>query len=309
MGKIIYKEQIFSYSFLMNQQIPESQENLDDRSHKDNQAVNNNANFIKIRNLFCVKLLTFISYILVIITFPLSLFVSIKIAKEYQRVVVFRLGRLLNGKAKGPGLFFILPCIDSYNYVDLRTISFDVPSQEVLTKDSVAVSVDAVVYYSVSQPTEAICKISNFRQSTELLAATSLRNALGARSLAEILSDRALISSKMQKSLDDATDLWGVQVERVEIKDVRLPDQLQRAMAAEAEATREAKAKVIAAEGERNASKALKEAAKVISDAPVALQLRYLQTLNVIAAENNSTIIFPLPIDFFRLNLEEIKKK
>ncbi|CAG2058614.1 unnamed protein product [Timema podura] len=168
---------------------------------------------------------------------------------------------------------------------------------KVLTKDSVTVTVDAVVYYRVNEPLGAIVKVNNYSHSTRLLAATTLRNVLGTRNLSEILSEREAISHTMQASLDEATDPWGVKVERVEIKDVRLPVQLQRAMAAEAEAAREARAKVIAAEGEMKASRALKEAADVIGESPAALQLRYLQTLNTISAEKNSTIIFPLPMD------------
>ncbi|XP_064119711.1 mechanosensory protein 2-like isoform X12 [Macrobrachium nipponense] len=222
---------------------------------------------------------------------------EVKVVQEYERAVIFRLGRLLKGGAKGPGIFFVVPCLDSYRKVDLRTVSFDVPPQEVLSKDSVTVSVDAVVYYRVSNPMAAVCNISDFSHSTRLLAATTLRNVLGTKNLAEILSERESISHNMQSSLDEATDPWGVKVERVEIKDVRLPVQLQRAMAAEAEAAREARAKVIAAEGEQRASRALKEAAEVINESPAALQLRYLQTLSQISAEKNSTIIFPLPID------------
>merc|ERR1712152_71939 len=205
----------------------------------------------------------------------------------------------LNGGAKGPGIFFVLPCIESYQKVDLRTITLGVPPQEVLTKDSVTVSVDAVVYYRVSNATVSVANVENAHHSTRLLAQTTLRNILGTKSLHEILSDRESISSSMQTVLDEATEPWGIKVERVEIKDVRLPVQLQRAMAAEAEAAREARAKVIAAEGEQKASRALREAAEVIMDSPAALQLRYLQTLNSISAEKNSTIIFPLSMEMF----------
>ncbi|KAG7272771.1 hypothetical protein CRUP_015413 [Coryphaenoides rupestris] len=184
--------------------------------------------------------------------------------------------------------------------VDMRTITFDIPPQEVLTKDSVTVSVDGVVYYRVQNATLAVANITNADAATRLLAQTTLRNVLGTKNLAEILSDREEIAHSMQSTLDDATDDWGIKVERVEIKDVKLPMQLQRAMAAEAEATREARAKVISAEGEMNASRALKEASLVIAESPSALQLRYLQTLNTIAAEKNSTIIFPLPIDMMQ---------
>ncbi|KAK6626964.1 hypothetical protein RUM44_009441 [Polyplax serrata] len=171
------------------------------------------------------------------------------------------------------------------------------PPEKVLTKDSVTVSVDAVVYYRVCNATISVANVENAHHSTRLLAQTTLRNTMGTRLLSEILSERENISQVMQTALDDATVAWGIKVERVEIKDVRLPIQLQRAMAAEAEASREARAKVIAAEGEQKASRALREASEVIGDSPAALQLRYLQTLNTISAEKNSTIVFPLPID------------
>ncbi|XP_046357596.1 band 7 protein AGAP004871-like isoform X2 [Haliotis rufescens] len=248
----------------------------------------------------CGYILYGLSLFCMLITFPLSLCVAIKVVQEYERAVIFRLGRLVPGGAKGPGLFFIIPCMDSFTKVDLRTISFDVPPQEVLTRDSVTVAVDAVVYYRTSNATASITNVEDSSRSTRLLAATTLRNVLGTKSLAEILSERETISQSMQMSLDEATDPWGVKVERVEVKDVRLPLQLQRAMAAEAEASRDARAKVIAAEGEQKASRALKEAADVISESPAALQLRYLQTLNTISAEKNSTIIFPLPIDLLQ---------
>ncbi|XP_026667745.1 band 7 protein AGAP004871-like isoform X2 [Ceratina calcarata] len=236
------------------------------------------------------------SFLLVLVTLPFSLCFTFKVVQEYERAVVFRMGRL-KGDAYGPGTFFLMPCVDNCVRVDLRTVSFDVPPQEVLTKDSVTVSVDAVVYYRIKEPLNAVVKIANYSHSTRLLAASTLRTVLGTRNLAEVLSERENISHTMQTSLDEATDPWGVKVERVEIKDVRLPVQLQRAMATEAEATREARAKVIAAEGEMLASRALKEASDVISMSPAALQLRYLQTLSSISAEKNSTIIFPLPIE------------
>ncbi|CAH1163215.1 unnamed protein product [Phaedon cochleariae] len=246
----------------------------------------------------CVEFVaTLGSIIILIITMPFSLFWCFKVVQEYERAVIFRLGRLRTGGARGPGIFFVLPCMDSYCKVDLRTISFDVPPQEALTKDSVTVTVDAVVYYRIQDPLNAVVKVTNYSNSTRLLAMTTLRNILGTRNLAEILSDREAISHAMQTSLDIATDPWGVKVERVEIKDVSLPQQLQRAMAAEAEASREARAKVIAAEGEMKASRALKDASDVLTESPAALQLRYLQTLTNISAEKNSTIVFPLPID------------
>lgn len=223
-----------------------------------------------------------------------------KIVKEYERAAIFRLGRILSGGAKGPGLFFILPCIDTIVNSDLRTVTFDVPPQEILTKDSVTVTVDAVVYFRIFDPIISVTNIANANYSTRLLAATTLRNILGTKTLQEILQDREHIAQMMQDTLDTATDVWGVKVERVEVKDCRLPVQMQRAMATEAEATREARAKVIAAEGEQKASMALKQAADVMETSPTALQLRYLQTLTHISAEKNSTIIFPIPIELLR---------
>jgi len=238
-----------------------------------------------------------ISMLLICCTFPFSLFVTVKQVQEYERAVIFRLGRIKRGGAVGPGLFFIIPCMDTMQVVDLRTVTFDVPPQEILTKDSVTVAVDAVVYFKIYNPMSAVCNVSNASQSTRLLASTTLRNTLGTKTLQDILADREDIAKTILEHLDTATDPWGIRVERVEVKDVRLPQQLQRAMAAEAEATRQAKAKVIEAEGEQKASRALKEASDIISSSPAALQLRYLQTLSSIAAEKNSTIVFPLPIE------------
>jgi len=245
----------------------------------------------------CAHLLTAISVFIIFVSLPLSLFMVIKVVQEYERAVIFRLGRLLSGGARGPGVFFIIPCVDIYEKIDMRTQTFDVPPQEILTKDSVTVFVNAIMYYKVKDPTSAVANVDDYSGSSRLLAATTLRNILGTRNLGDILSERESIAIEMKVTLDEATDPWGVQVERVEVKDVRVPEQLQRAMAAEAEAAREARAKVIAAEGEHKASRALRHAADVIADSPAALQLRYLQTLNSISAEHNSTIIFPIPID------------
>lgn len=246
----------------------------------------------------CHLVLHGLSLLLVVCTFPFSLFVCLKIVAEYERAVIFRLGRLVG--AKGPGLFFVLPCMDEIQRVDLRTISFDIPPQEILTKDSVTCAVDAVVYYRVFNPAASVTNVANAAYSTKLLAQTTLRNQLGAVTLAGLLSERDTIAHTMQTILDVATDPWGIKVERVEVKDVRLPQNLQRSMAAEAEATRDAQAKIIAAKGEYDASKALKEAADVIAQSPGALQLRYLQTLTAISAEKNSTIVFPLPIEMLK---------
>ncbi|CAF1027744.1 unnamed protein product [Adineta steineri] len=249
----------------------------------------------------CGWILVIISYILIVITFPLSLCACIKVVQEYERAVIFRLGRILPGGTKGPGLFVILPCVDTMEKVDLRTITFDVPPQEILTRDSVTVSVDAVVYSRVVNLATNVTNAKDTQSATQLLAQTTLRNILGTKTLQEILCDQEHIAQSMRGHLDEGTERWGVKVERVEIKDVRLPQSMQRSMAAEAEASREARAKVIAAEGEQKASRQLKEAADVIAQSPIALQLRYLQTLTQISAENNSTIIFPIPIELLNL--------
>jgi len=245
----------------------------------------------------CTVLLTMVSLLLVVATLPMSLFVTVKVVQEYERAVIFRLGRLLSGGARGPGVFFIIPCVDIYEKIDMRTATYEIPPQEILTKDSVTVFVNAIMYYKVADATRAVANVDDYSGSARLLAATTLRNVLGTKNLGDILSERESIAHEMQTLLFEATEPWGVNVERVEVKDVRVPEQLMRAMAAEAEAAREARAKVIAAEGEHKASRALRHAAEVIADSPAALQLRYLQTLNSISAENNSTIVFPVPID------------
>merc|ERR1719367_2134279 len=222
---------------------------------------------------------------------------TVKVVQEYERSVIFRLGRLLSGGARGPGVFFIIPCVDTYEKIDMRTATYEIPPQEILTKDSVTVFVNAIMYYKVKNPIHAIANVDDYSGSARLLAATTLRNVLGTMNLGDILSQRESIAKEMQATLDVATEPWGVKVERVEVKDVRVPEQLQRAMAAEAEAAREARAKVIAAEGEHKASRALRHAAEIMEECPAAVQLRYLQTLNNISAENNSTIVFPVPID------------
>eukprot|EP00731_Ephydatia_muelleri_P023918 Em0016g189a len=222
---------------------------------------------------------------------------DIEIVKEYERAVILRLGRLTSKKAKGPGLFFVLPCTDDVRVVDLRTITFDVQPQEILTKDSVTARVDAVVYFRIVNPTSSIVKVENAYNSTYLLAQTTLRSVLGTKKLGELLSERETISAEMQHHLDEATEPWGVRVERVEVKDVTIPPDMQRSMASEAEAMREARAKVISAEGEQNASRVLREAADIMDESPATLQLRYLQTLHAISAQNNHTYVFPLPVD------------
>ncbi|EDW73848.1 uncharacterized protein Dwil_GK19468 [Drosophila willistoni] len=249
---------------------------------------------------FIEKVLWLLSVVLMVITFPISIFLCLVILQEYQRAVILRLGRLRPGKARGPGMIFILPCIDTYTKVDLRTASFDVPPQEILTKDSVTISVDAVVYYRISQPLDAVLQVVDPRDATQMLAMTTLRNVSGTHMLMELLTTKEMLSKQIEWVLDSATEPWGVRVERVEIKEIYMPDQLQRAMAVEQEAAREAKAKVAAAQGERDAVKALKEAADIMESNPIALQLRYLQTLNTIANTNTKAYVFPFPVDIIK---------
>ncbi|CAJ0565368.1 unnamed protein product, partial [Mesorhabditis spiculigera] len=249
------------------------------------------------------------SAILFILTFPWCLFFCVKVAKEYQRVVVFRLGRLIHGGTRGPGLFFVFPCIDTCKVVDLRVLSFDVPAQEILSRDSVTVSVEAVIYFRVSNPVISVTNVNDAQFSTRLLAQTTLRNVLGTKTLSEMLSERDSIASITEKVLDEGTDPWGVKVERVEIKDIRLPHMLMKSMAAEAEAARDARARVIAADGERDASRNLKHAADTICSNKVAMQLRYLQTLNRVAAQRNNTVVLPFPLEVARHFLKKVGHK
>ncbi|GIY45127.1 band 7 protein AAEL010189 [Caerostris darwini] len=247
----------------------------------------------------CGKILTALSLILVAVTLPFSLFLCIIIVPEYERIVVFRLGRLLGWQAKGPGICFILPCIENYSRVDLRTMTFNVPSQEVLIKESVTLQVDAVIYYRVFNAIASVVNVMDGNYSTQLIAQTTLRSILGDHLLEEVISERQKIARTLQDSLNETTQEWGIKVEKVEIKDMRLPESLQKAMAAEAEATRASNARVITANGEKKASGALKEAAEIISQCPVALQLRYLETLSNISAERSSTVIFQVPFDIY----------
>ena len=223
---------------------------------------------------------------------------AIKIAQEYERGVIFRLGRLVG--VKGPGLFFIIPFVDRMVKVDLRTITLDIPAQEAITKDNVTVKVNAVAYFRVMDPARAIVAVEDFRRATFQIAQTSLRSVLGQSDLDALLIHREEINQKLQKIIDEQTEPWGIKVSIVEVKDVELPDSLKRAMARQAEAEREKRAKIIHAEGEFTASEQLKNTAEVIAREPAAIQLRYLQTLTEIAVEKNSTIIFPVPLEFFR---------
>ena len=223
---------------------------------------------------------------------------ALKVLKEYQRGVIFRLGKVIG--LKGPGLIIVWPLIDSIRRVDLRVIAMDVPPQDVITQDNVSVRVNAVVYFRVIDPKKAILEVENYIYATSQMAQTTLRSVLGEASLDQLLSQRDEINSKLQDILDRMTDPWGIKVSTVEVKHVDLPEEMQRVMAKQAEAERDRRAKIIRAEAEFQASQKLADAADIISAHPVALQLRYMQTLSEIAVENNSTVIFPLPIELLK---------
>jgi regulator of protease activity HflC (stomatin/prohibitin superfamily) len=239
----------------------------------------------------------------VVFIFLLFFISAVKVAREYERGVVFRLGRLLD-PPKGPGLFLLIPIIDRMVKVDLRTITLNIPPQEVITKDNVPARVNAVAYFRIVDPKAAIVNIENFMVATSQIAQTTLRSVLGQHLLDELLSERDKINSILQEIIDEATAPWGIKVSIVEVKDVEIPSGMQRAMARQAEAERERRAKVINAEGEFQASERLKDAALVIEDHPIALQLRYLQTLLELGSSQATTIVFPAPIDLFKPFLE-----
>ena len=232
---------------------------------------------------------------------------SLRVLKEYQRGVVFRLGKVIG--LKGPGIIFVFPVIDSLKRVDLRIITMDVPPQDVITRDNVSVKVNAVTYYRVIDPRKAVLEVTNYMYATNQLAQTTLRSVLGETTLDQLLAERDEINSRLQDILDRATDPWGIKVTAVEVKHVDLPVEMQRVMAKEAEAERDRRSKIIRADAEFQASKKLSEAAVVIEQHPVALQLRYLQTLSEIATENNSTIAFPIPIELMKPFMDMMAKR
>lgn len=236
-------------------------------------------------------------FFFLIIVFVIIVARSVRVVTEFERGVLFRLGRVDPANLKGPGLRIIWPLIDRMQKVDLRTVTMDVPPQEVITKDNVTIKVNAVVYFNVMNPVDAVIKIANHFTATSLYAQTTLRNILGQHELDEILAERDKIGQALQRIIDEATDAWGVKVSAVEIKDIELPEEMRRAMARQAEAERERRAKIIAAEGEQQAAQKLHEAAIILEQSSAALQLRYLQTLIEIGVEQNTTIVFPLPID------------
>jgi regulator of protease activity HflC (stomatin/prohibitin superfamily) len=238
-------------------------------------------------------------YILALVLLILFLSTAIKILREYERGVVFRLGRVLE-KPKGPGIVLIIPIIDKLVRVSLRLVAMDVPPQDVITRDNVSLKVDAVIYFRVMDPNNAIIEVENYIFATSQLAQTTLRSVCGQVEFDELLAQRDRINARLQEILDERTDPWGIKVSNVEVKHIDLPQEMQRAMAKQAEAERERRAKVINAEGEFQAAAKLREAAQLIQDFPYALQLRYLQTLREVSAENNSTTLFPIPIDLFK---------
>lgn len=250
-----------------------------------------------------------VSYVLLftgIIFLLIILASAIRILREYERGVVFRLGRLI--AVKGPGLIFLIPVIDRMVKVSLRTVVMDVPTQDVITKDNVSIKVNAVVYFRVMQPDKAIVEVENYLFATSQLSQTTLRSILGQSELDELLSQREKINRELAKIIDHQTEPWGIKVSNVEVKHIDLPQEMQRAMAKQAEAERERRAKVIHAEGEFQASQRLSDAANIISANPTALQLRFLQTLTEVASEQSSTIIFPVPLDMISAFLDKRKK-
>ncbi len=250
----------------------------------------------------------YISPLFILVVFGLILISSaVRVVNEYERGVIFRLGRLVG--TKGPGLFFIVPFIDKMLKISLRTTVLDVPVQEVITKDNVPVKVNAVCYFRVLDPSKAIVEIENYVYGTSQISQTTLRSVVGQAELDELLSEREKINLRLQQIIDLATDPWGIKVSTVEVKEVQIPESMQRAMAHQAEAERDRRAKIINAEGEYNAAEKLAQAAEIISKNPVTLQLRYLQTVAEVVTEKSSTIIFPIPIELFRAFLPQGKKE
>ena len=241
------------------------------------------------------RLLTASGYLLAVPLFPLA----IKIVQEYERGVIFRLGRLVG--ARGPGLFFIIPIVERMVKIDLRIVTMDVPRQDVITRDNVTVKVDAVVYFRVTNPEDAVVKVMDYFRATSLVAQTTLRSVLGQSDLDELLSKREQVNQRLQQIIDEATEPWGIKVTIVEVRDVGLPPEMIRVISHQAEAERERRAKVIHAEGEFQAAEKLAEAGKVMAATPTTLQLRMLQTLTEISAEHHSTVIFPVPIDLLSM--------
>jgi len=250
---------------------------------------------------------SFMPYIVTIIVVVYFLFHLFRIVPEYRRLVVFRLGRLIG--SKGPGIVIVIPIVDRVVTTDLRTLTLDVPVQEVITKDNVPIKVNAVVYFRVIDPSRSVTEVENYVLATSLLAQTTLRSVIGSAELDEVLSSREKINQELQVIIDERTDIWGIKVSAVEVKELELPEGMKRAMARQAEAERERRAKIIAAEGELQAAEKLSEAARQMETSNITLQLRYLQTVREMGNERNTTTLFPIPIDIFTPFIDRLRKK
>ncbi|NXH11758.1 PODO protein, partial [Bucco capensis] len=249
----------------------------------------------------CEWLLTILSFLFVIATFPISVWFCMKVVREYERAIIFRLGHLLPGRARGPGLFFFLPCLDRYHKIDLRLKTLEIPFHQVVTKDMVTLEIDAVCYYRLENASLLLTTLSSISSAIQLLVQTTTKRLLAHRAFSELLLERKSISQEIKVALDAVTGSWGIKVERTEINNVQLPDEVRQSLAVEAEAQRQAKARVIAAEGEKAASESLRMAAEILSSAPAAAQLRYLHALHSLTAEKPAAFILPLPLDAMNL--------
>ncbi|XP_064004398.1 podocin [Pogoniulus pusillus] len=249
----------------------------------------------------CEWLLTILSFLFVIMTFPISIWFCMKVVREYERAIVFRLGHLLPGRARGPGLLFFLPCLDTYHKVDLRLKTLEIPFHQVVTKDMVTLEIDAVCYYRLENASLLLTTLTSISSAIQLLVQTTTKRLLAHRAFSELLLDRKTISQEIKVALDAVTGCWGIKVERTEINNVQLPAEVRQSLAAEAEAQRQAKVRVIAAEGEKAASESLRMAAEILSSAPAAAQLRYLHALHSLTAEKPAAFILPLPLDAMNL--------
>ncbi|KAM6080971.1 podocin isoform 1-T1 [Theristicus caerulescens] len=249
----------------------------------------------------CEWLLTILSFLFVIMTFPISVWFCMKVVREYERAIVFRLGRLLPGRARGPGLFFFLPCLDTYHKIDLRLKTLEIPFHQVVTKDMVTLEIDAVCYYRLENASLLLTTLTSISSAIQLLVQTTTKRLLAHRAFSELLLERKSISQEIKVALDAVTGCWGIKVERTEINNVQLPAEVRQSLAVEAEAQRQAKVRVIAAEGEKAASESLRMAAEILSSAPAAAQLRYLHALHSLTAEKHAAFILPLPLDAMNL--------
>ncbi|KAM6124259.1 podocin [Pterocles gutturalis] len=249
----------------------------------------------------CEWLLTILSFLFIIMTFPISVWFCLKVVREYERAIVFRLGHLLPGRARGPGLFFFLPCLDTYHKVDLRLKTLEIPFHQVVTKDMVTLEIDAVCFYRLENASLLLTSLTSISSAIQLLVQTTTKRLLAHRAFSELLLERKSISQEIKVALDAVTGCWGIKVERTEINNVQLPAEIRQSVAAEAEAQRQAKVRVIAAEGEKAASESLRMAAEILSSAPAAAQLRYLHALHFLTAEKPPAFILPLPLDAMNL--------